>query len=574
MEISHYKKVWWRLVSVFCFLTIVPVTILILVTTSSLRDSAIEKIEVSIGRLIEHKKDVVALFLREKDDLLTMIVGMYPVSYLGQQENLDKLFIAVNKAGGIVDLHVINSSGKQLAYVGPYAESLVGKNYYDTQWFQDVLIGGSHVSDVFLGFRNVPHFVVAVSDPLKTYVLRATINSDQFNKLLLSSQMGPHGESFIVNKEGVLQTPSRSGQTVLNSEDRLLLEHHEGTKTINREEIGVGDVGDKASTNSSEAVSITKRSETIIATRWVKDGQWCLIVKALVDDSLGPYYQLSKSIITGIISTSAIFLLIAGILISYFLQRIEKEDRKRSELGLQLVQMEKMATVGRLAAGIAHEINNPLQMITSQAGWIGELLPEEEPDKIKNLAEYQKSVEQIKQHVRRAGAITHRLLGFSRKISAEKENVQINHLIEEAISFVERDAGYSNIVIVRKFAEDLPGTTTDGPQLQQVFLNLINNAIDELGHDGVLQISTSVDGNNNLVAEFADSGHGIKPENLKRIFDPFFTTKDPGKGTGLGLYISYDIVKKLGGTISAANRTSGGAVFTIVLPIVNLGTGQ
>ncbi len=236
-----------------------------------------------------------------------------------------------------------------------------------------------------------------------------------------------------------------------------------------------------------------------------------------------------------------------------------------------MVQMEKMATVGRLAAGIAHEINNPLQMITNQAGWIGELLPEEEPAKVKNLDEYKKAVEQIKHHVRRAGTITHRLLGFSRKISAEKQNVQINDLIEETVSFVEKEASYNNVEIIRNYADNLPATMTDGPQLQQVFLNLINNAIDEIGHGGSIEIHTALEGTSKLIVEIADSGHGIKPENLKRIFDPFFTTKDPGKGTGLGLYISYDIVQKLGGTINVENRKSGGAVFTIVLPIINLG---
>jgi CheY-like chemotaxis protein len=104
---------------------------------------------------------------------------------------------------------------------------------------------------------------------------------------------------------------------------------------------------------------------------------------------------------------------------------------------------------------------------------------------------------------------------------------------------------------------------TDGPQLQQVILNLINNAIDEIGQGGTID-DPHGPGGQKLVAEFADNGHGIKPENLKRIFDPFFTTKEPGKGTGLGLYISYDIVKKLGGTINVANRDGGGAVFTIV----------
>lgn len=569
MEINNYNRAWLRLTGAFCLLITVPVTVLVMVTANSLREAAIEKIEVSLGRLIEHKKDVITLFLKEKEDLLTMMVGMYPITYLGRQENLDNLFIAVNKAGSIVDLHVIDSSGKQLAYVGPYSQSLIGKNYQDAEWFQDVLINGSHVSDVFLGFRNVPHFVVAVSDPLKTYVLRATVNSEQFNKLLLSTQIGPHGDSFIVNSDGTLQTPSRAGLTELNNEDRLLLEHHEGTTIVKREEDVVVRKVEKEM-NDLDATSITKREESIVATRWVKDGQWCLIVKALIEDSLTPFYKVRNDIIFVIVVTSAVFLAIAVLFAKYFLQRIEKEDRNKAELGHQMVQMEKMATVGRLAAGIAHEINNPLQMITSQAGWIAELLPEEEPGKVKNLDEYTKAVEQIRHHVRRAGTITHRLLGFSRKISVEKQNVQLNDLIEETISFVEKEAGYNNVSIIRNFAEGLPATAIDGPQLQQVFLNLINNAIDEIGQGGIIEIRTALEGTK-LIAEFADNGHGIKAENLKRIFDPFFTTKDPGKGTGLGLYISYDIVKKLGGTISVANRNSGGAVFTIVLPIMSLG---
>ncbi len=544
---NYYTKVWLRLTSVFCLLISVPTLILVLVTTSNLRDAVIDKTELSLGRLIEHKKDVVSLFLKEKEDLLKLLVGMYPIDFLGRQENLDTLFRAVNQAGSIVDLHVIDSSGKQLTYVGPYAQSITGKNYFDAQWFQHVLIKGSHVSDVFLGFRNVPHFVVAVTDPLKSYVLRATINSEIFNKLLLSAQIGPNGDSFIVNGEGALQTPSRQGLKELTAKDRALLEHHEGTV-------------------------ITRDDETITATRWVKDGQWCLVVKARIEDSLGPYYKNRNNAILIIVSTSIVFLILGVLLTGYFLRRLEAYDRRRAELGHQMVQIEKMATVGRLAAGIAHEINNPLQMITNQAGWIGELLPDEDPAQLKNLDEYQKAVEQIKHHVRRAGTITHRLLGFSRKISTEKQSVHLNDLIEETISFVEHEAGYTNVSIVRKYTEDLPPTMTDGPQLQQVFLNLLNNAIDAVDHGGTIEIRTATAGPDSIILEFADSGPGIKPENLKQIFDPFFTTKEPGKGTGLGLYISYDIVQKLGGTIKVENRKGGGAVFTIVLPVIGQGS--
>lgn len=567
MEVTNYQRIWLRLIGVFFVLTTVPVAVLSIVTTNSLRQAAIEKNEVSLARLIEHKKDVVSLFLMEKQELLTMMVGMYPISYLGKQDNLDNLFIAVNKTGAIVDLHVIDSAGNQLAYTGPYAGKLEGKNYSDAEWFQHVLIKGSHVSDVFLGFRNVPHFVVAVADPLKTYVLRATVNSEQFNKLLLSSQIGPNGDSFIVNRQGKLQTPSRMGITQLSDEDKRLLQHHEGTAVFQREE-EITVLASRNLIDIPEATTIIKRQESVVATRWVKDGEWCIIVKALIEDSLEPFYAVRNNIIMVIVATSAVFLALALLFTNYLLRRIEREDRNRAELGHQMMQMEKMATVGRLAAGIAHEINNPLQMITNQAGWIGDLLPEEDKTKVLNYDEYTKAIEQIKHHVRRAGAITHRLLGFSRKISAEKQHVNLNGLVEETISFIEKEAEYNEITIVRNYTDDIPSTMTDGPQLQQVVLNLINNAIDEVGHGGTIELRTAMEGTTKLRIDIADNGNGITPENIKKIFDPFFTTKAPGKGTGLGLYISYDIVKKLGGTISVANREPRGAVFTIVLPLI------
>ncbi len=546
---NYYSAIKVRLTAIFCLLITVPMVILALFTISNLKDAAVKKIELSLGRLVDHKKEVISLFLKEKEDLLAMLVGMYPIEYLGHQENLNNLFKSLNQEGSIVDLHVINSAGRQLAYVGPYASSITGKSYHDAQWFQEVLIKGSHVSDIFLGFRNVPHFVVAVTDPLKTYVLRATINSEAFNNLLLSSLIGPNGDSYIVNREGKLQTPSRQGVKELSAEDRSYLEHHEGTAIINN-------------------------GKTITATRWVKDGQWCLYVKTRIEDSLAAFYQTRNSVLIIIFLTGMAFLGLAALLAHYFLHRLEIYDRKRSELGAQMGQMEKMASVGRLAAGIAHEINNPLQMITNQAGWIAELLPDEDPALVKNMDEYTKAIEQIRHHVRRAGTITHRLLGFSRKLSSEKQSVQMNDLIEEAISFVEREASYNNITITRDYHEALPTTMTDGPQLQQVFLNLLNNAVDAVGKGGKLEIRTALDAEGRLVLEFADNGPGIKPENLKQIFDPFFTTKEPGKGTGLGLYITYDIVQKLGGTIKVENRKGGGAVFTIVLPVITLGSSR
>lgn len=542
----YYQSITRRLLIAFFCLSVVPIVSFAWIMKGSVEETNIIKLNELATSTIEHRTEVISQFLRDKINMLSLLVALYPEEFFFKPQNVQRLFLAMNSQGDIVDLQVIDVTGTQHAYVGPYLAKIEGKKYDDAAWFRETLISGVHISDVFTGYRNTPHFVVAVTDPLKNYVLRATINSSIFNSLLHSAQLGPNGDAFIVNHAGELQTPSLLGRTTLSETDKKLISF------------------DK---NNASLVTATD----IYTTRSIDRGHWLLILKANIGDSLGYYLRLRDRIILVVIAISLVSMA-AATLTSLFLSRnFQKSDKEYAALSLQFVQVEKMATVGRLAAGIAHEINNPLQMITNQAGWIGELLPDEDKDQIKNLAEYQKAVEQIKHHVRRAGTITHRLLGFSRKISNQQEKVPINELLEETVSFVEREAGYNNITIVRHFAENLPATMTDGPQLQQVFLNLINNGIDAVGQGGRIELSTRLGADGKLVLEFADSGPGIKPENIKQIFDPFFTTKDPGKGTGLGLYISYDIIQKLGGSITVENSRSGGAVFTIVLPVISFG---
>ena len=161
--------------------------------------------------------------------------------------------MAVHQTHEIVDLHVIDASGKQMAYVGPYRSSIKDKSYQGQAWFEDVLINGKHVSDVYTGYRDVPHFVVAVTDPLKTYVLRATINSEIFNALLLSAKIGPNGDAFIINRQAEFQTPSLQGVKTLTPEEREFLKHPEET-------------------------TLTKIGPYLYATSWLKDGQWLLVI--------------------------------------------------------------------------------------------------------------------------------------------------------------------------------------------------------------------------------------------------------------------------------------------------------
>ena len=540
---KYYIRLQKILTSAFFILIIIPTLIITGVTAFSSRKEAMEKIKFSETQLIDHRKDVIGLYLKQQEELLSMLVRLYPLEYLGDQKNLNAVFTAVSKNGDIVDLHVIDASGGQIAYVGPYRGSIAGRNYKDALWFKDVLVSGRHISDVFTGYRDVPHFVVAVTNPLRDYVLRATVNSEIFNSLLQNAQIGPHGDAFIVNPVAEFQTPSLQGATRLQPAEKVLLEHHEG-------------------------VSIVTLDAFLYATAWIKDGQWLLVVKTRIEDSLGHYYKSRNRNLVIIAFTSLLALMAAAFISHYMVVIMEKSDREKANLNQQMVQMEKMATVGRLAAGIAHEINNPLQLITSQAGWIQELLEEEEPGQSKNRDEYLEAMKKIKQHVHRAGTVTHRLLGFSKKMNSKNSLVNVNEVIGETISFVENEARNNSIEIRSNLAPSLPLILTDGSQLQQVVLNVLNNGIDAMIQNGRIEIATRAD-KKKVYVEFYDSGPGITEEVMKHIFDPFFTTKAPGKGTGLGLSICYDIMQKLGGQIEVRNRTEGGAVFTLTLPVTD-----
>jgi len=540
---KDYIRLKRQLSAGFFISGIVPILIIATGAIYNFKQLSINDIEVTARQVVEHRNDVINTFLQSQVNFLTTLMGLYHLDHLKNEKNFEKLFLAINregKEGEIVDLQLIDTNGKQLAYVGPYQEKVQGKDYKDSPWFNEVLVRGTYVSDVFSGFRNYPHFVIALTDPMKTFVLRATINSGIFNSLLYSAQIGASGDAFILNSNGEFQTPSLQKATKLDETEIRMLRHHSGTELFSD-------------------------GDTLYAGKWLNGNMWLLVVKTRITDSLEGYYKYRDRIIFTVTVTAVLFLLIGSGISRFIVERIRRSDREQTALDQQMAHIEKMANIGRLAAGIAHEINNPLQLIQMQAGWIDELLQEENPGQVANLEEYRKSVGKIKQHVNRAGTITHRLLGFSRKISAEYD-VQINELIRETISFLESEAHGNNINLNLRLQEDLPAIRTDGAQVQQVLLNLIENSLDAVGEGGQIEVVTESKGGEVFIL-IMDNGPGIKPEILERIWEPFFTTKEAGKGTGLGLSICSDIAHKLGGSIVAENRAQGGARFTLKLPL-------
>ncbi len=245
---------------------------------------------------------------------------------------------------------------------------------------------------------------------------------------------------------------------------------------------------------------------------------------------------------------------------------IRKAMDQKCVLDAQLIQSQKLASIGELSSGIAHEINNPLAIIGQEVEWIRHVAKEIEAGSGLTIADMQDSVQEITRQVERCRDITHKLLDFARKKEPLIQAVDLNKLIEDMVRLVEREAKQHGIAIERHYGHTVPPVRTDGPLVRQVVLNILNNATYAIQKDGTITVTTkeSEDGSADIV--ITDTGSGIPEEDLNKIFDPFFTTKPPGKGTGLGLSICHGIISRLGGTIAVESEVGRGTRFTIRLP--------
>ena len=237
-----------------------------------------------------------------------------------------------------------------------------------------------------------------------------------------------------------------------------------------------------------------------------------------------------------------------------------REEQLKDFTRKKIMQSERLAVVGQLAADVAHELNNPLQGIVTYSHLLLERLPADDPQRA--------SVEKIATQAARCATIIRGLLDFSRPKKPQKKPVNLCALVEECFALVEDRALFHNIEVVRDYADCLPDTVVDPAQIQQVLMNLIINAAEAMDGAGRLTVSTRFDLEREMVQlVLRDTGHGISEEDLGRIFDPFFTTKEVGHGTGLGLAISFGIVKEHGGTITVESELGVGTTFTIELPL-------
>ncbi len=272
----------------------------------------------------------------------------------------------------------------------------------------------------------------------------------------------------------------------------------------------------------------------------------------------------------GEVVLAAFALMAAGVsflVVRHLIGLVVKANEQKCRLDQQLIQSQKLAAIGELSSGIAHEINNPLAIMGQETEWIKHLLKGDNLQAPGATDELRDSLREIVSQVERCKEITHKLLSFARRTDPRTRPMQLNDLIEEVVGISEQPSRYANVKIVKNLDPRLPEVCASPSEIQQVILNLINNAIDAIGPGGgTVQITSRQEGDK-VVLDVSDTGCGIPKSVLPRIFDPFFTTKPVGKGTGLGLSICYGIVHKMGGEITVNSAVDLGTTFHVYLPL-------
>jgi two-component system NtrC family sensor kinase len=497
------------------------------------------------ANLLRYHRQSIETFLSSITAEVSSVAHQYTLEELSGG-NLERVFdILQQPAGVLTDVGLIDPEGNHVRYLGPY--DLARKNYRDAEWFPLVIERGTYVSDMFMGKREVPHFVIAVKrvQGASFWILRVTVDTDYFSKLVDAVHMGRTGESFIVNSQGVYQTQSRFGGRILTPSGFPLPEAQGDGITVREIEAG----GKRYLTSAT----------------WLRQPRWLLVVRQEVSDTYSHLWRAS-AIGVGIFLVGAV----GATLLAYVLARrqvriIVQADREKERMTQQLLVAGKTAAVGELSAGVAHEINNPLAIIDTLQTWIHDLASTA-PISDEDRAEILESTSKIAAQVARCKTITQGLLHFSRRVESKPEQLDLNQILEELVTVARSRARVEDIQLVTELAP-LPPVTASASDLQQVFVNLVNNAIDALEGrpTGTVTLrSRFADGS--VRVEVEDDGCGISPENLSRIFLPFFTTKAVGRGTGLGLSICYGLVQKLGGTIHVESAVGRGTTFTVQIP--------
>ncbi len=559
MKASRYTTIKRIILSAMILTPAIPFVLTLLIGFFYFDTSLENTTKSTIERIVRDHGRMIDTFLRERKNDLDWILRSNSYEKVIDPIHLKHLFQLLQKeSGAFIDIGVFNEGGDHLAYVGPF--SLEGKNYQVAPWFAEVMKKGIYVSDVFLGYRQVPHFIIALSRTIgeKKWIIRATIDTKLFNDLVEEVRIGLTGEAYLVNPNGIFQSQRRSSG--------FLMEKDLGFAVLPPATEKVQTFIPRGGTDNDYIYAITRLVE--------KD--WTLVVRQEKADAFGALRSAGFRVMF-IAVVGGILILTAALFLSRFIvTKIEILDKEKGALGQQLVRASRLAELGEMSAGFAHEINNPLQIMKNELALIQlvwkDVMGEFQLSENENTAQIEDCLNQIQLQINRCGEITQGILKFGRQSEPSPQALDLQSFIPDVVKMISKQAKVNDIDVKQHISKSVPLVYGDPGQLQQVLLNLLNNAMDAISvnHEtagGWIQIEATGVDNETVQISVSDNGCGIDEENQKRIFSPFFTTKPVGKGTGLGLSVCYGIVETMGGRMDCASRPGKGTTFLLNLPI-------
>jgi len=541
---EHYRELRRRQFVRMAVTYLAPLVILIVYFQYRYIGLEEENRRVHLGAIAEHQANTLDLFLSERRVNLANLIDHPRFSIPPSSQDMTEYLSDLKRVSdAFVDLGFLDSSGLQVTYIGPHP-SLELRNYKDEGWYVTLRDRDDHfvITDVYLGFRQHLHFTIAVSRVVENQllVLRASLDPARMYEYIESQQAAGDVITCIVNANGIYQlVDGQTGRPLDNCPIPVPGEQHFGN-------------------GMSEIDGVSRP----YAFRWLRNADWSLIVQSVTTARGFIDVLQARSMIV-----SAALLLLAVVIIVNRAGKLVAQQKETDQTRAQLEHAAKLASVGELASGIAHEINNPLAVITEECGL---LMDYTDPRFSETLdeKELRERLDTIQSSAFRCRDITRKLLRFVRKTDFDLQEHDVHDIMDGVLDdLLGPEIEVSNIKLERDYNRSLPKITTDANQLQQVILNIINNAVYAIGESsGTIKVSTS-SRRNKILISVQDTGCGMTPEQLERVFMPFFTTKEVGRGTGLGLSVSYGIVRGLGGEIEAESIKEVGTTFIVILPV-------
>ena len=472
-------------------------------------------------------------FLAERENQLKLIGAMQSMEDLVAPGRLQAIFdILQQQMPGFIDLGVIDLQGNHRAYVGPFA--LLTQRYDQQEWFGKLIGQESYISDVYLGHRQAPHFIMAIKQGQgdRAYILRATVDSDFFDALVARGPGEFNADTFIVNRDGLFQTRSQTTGSLLASS-------------------GIQPDPDL------KGIDLVSREDLLMLTLWQEKVPWLNVVQIKRNDIYGGIRRARLAVfftfVVGAFLIAATILLTTGNLV----RLLEAKGQDLRVLDKQLRRTSFLSSSMELSMGFFEKVKDILSNIDISVQWLSGHAPGD------NEPESKETVNQIALEASRGHQLIDKFMMFVRYEDPIITDVQVHELLNDLLSFLEKELQRRHIDVARDYHKALTPLRSDWGKLRQVFQNLILNAMAALNQGGKIRLITKAT-EDGIMVIVNDNGPGIPAADHEKIFEPLFTTKP--QGTGLGLPICRTILDQIGGTITLDTRPGQGASFTVKLP--------